>query len=281
MSKQNRIKLATLKAVLTSTLAGLIAYYLLGYGFAPSQFILEEITGLRLIYFIVVDQFLIETLYIFLLLKSLEIYLSILRIDSNNLKTTFSSLKNLYLVSFLGLIFFFINPITQSLRYIIRHGLNIEWHPFLNEYLFNSSLYVIYTVLGSLIGITCLLIRIFKTNHSSTQETITRLVGEHNAVMKPVEVDEIHWIEVKERKYWVVTEEKELRITKTISELEKELDKNTFVRINRSIIINSKRIESYCSWGNGTYLIEMKTPFKREFSVSRNRVKEFKRVMKV
>lgn len=278
---QDEDRFLSWKTVLFSTVSALTLYYLIGFSFLPSQFSLIDLSVFELIYFLLIDQFLIEGLYIALLLKGMELYKRGMQIRIALEKEKLLSFELLKFIPFFGLIFFFINPITQTLRYIVRNGFEFERAVFLNEYLFNPSLYVIYLVFGTIIGISVILLKVFNIHPHSPDEVLTRLVGEHQAVMKPFQVEDTYWFEVDRRKYKAITASKELRIQKNLSQLESELDENVFVRINRAIIINTKFIESYSPWKNSSYLIEMKTPHRKEFSVSRNRVKEFKRVMKI
>lgn len=280
IEKNETLRFATWKAVVMSTALGLLMYYVLGYGFTPTQFTLDEVSGLELLIFIIVDQFMIEAVYIFLLLKLMEIYIGFFKIQIIKSGESKLSLNLLKLIPFFGLVFFLINPVTQTFRYIIRNGIQFDLELLLNDYLLSTSLYVIYTVFGSIVGTVIILKKLFASEGSKTN-SIDRLAGEHEAVMKPVSTDEICYIEIRDRKYWAVTATKELRISKTISELEGVLDSNQFVRISRGVIINLSFVESYSPWESGTYLVELKTPNKREFSISRNRVKEFKTAMKI
>ncbi len=280
-NQKNETRFATWKSVIISTISGLFIYYLLGYGFAPGQFSLEEISGFELVLFVVLDQFLIEALYIFILLILMGTYIDFYNLEIWKPEENKISPNLLKLIPYFGLIFFLINPITQTLRYIIRNGFKFNFELLLNEYLFSSSLYVIYTVFGSVVGVVVIAIEQFSTEKSEEKNSLDRLVGEHKSVMKPINIDEILYIEIRGRKYWAATDSKELKISKTISELEGVLDSNQFVRISRGVIINLSFVESYSPWESGTYLVELKTPKKREFSISRNRVKEFKRAMKI
>jgi hypothetical protein len=276
-SSSKKFTFATLKTVGLSVAIGLMFYYLMGFSFTPEQFDFSEVSFLELLNFLLIDQFAVEALYIFLMLKSMEYYCLWMNISLNKISNQIFKL-----IPFFGLVFFPLNPITQSIRYIVRNGFSINWNVFLSQYLFSPSLYVVYTVFGSVIGLIVLILKIYSKDHQeNSKEPLKRLVGEHEAVMKPIDVEEIFWIEVSDRKYWVYTADKVLRITKTISELEEQLDSNQFFRINRSVIVNSKYIDSYSPWESGTYLVEIKKPRKKEFSISRNRVKEFKKVMKI
>lgn len=281
--KNKNPKFATWKTLVFSTTIGLLVYYLLGYGFSPSQFYLEGISVFEFLYFSLIDQFMVEALYTFLILKSMEVYTVFFKVEIKQPGENKLSSDLLKFIPFFGLIFFLVNPITQTIRYIIRNGFSFNSEVLLNEYLFSLSLYIVYTVFGSLVGLLVILMNGFNAARVGKRQEnpLDRLVGEHEAVMKPVNAEEICFIEIRDRKYWAITASKELRISKTISKLEAELDSNKFIRISRGVIINVNYIESYSPWENGSYLVELKTPKKREFSISRNRVKEFKRVMKI
>lgn len=212
----------------------------------------------------------------------MELYMLFFRLDK--LKQASNLGYILKWIPFFGGIFFLINPLTQSLRYLVRFGFELDFSVLFNKYWFSPSLYMLYTIVGVFVGGIILLwnVRFEKTDLTNQKEgALSRLVGEHKAIMKPVAVEEICWIEIRSRKYWVVTPDKKLRISKTLSELEKELSAEQFIRINRSVIVNLTFIDSYSSWVNGSYLLEMKHHSKKEFLISRNQVKKFKSVMKV
>lgn len=274
-------KIATLKYSVLGTILGLSIYYLLGYGFSPEQFTFEQKDILEILTLIILDQFLIELLYFYLLFLTIESGIRIFDIKIYR-ETGFGfSHQFFWIVPVFLCSFFFLNPVTQSLRYLLRFGFELNPEVYLNQYLFSSSLYVVYTTIGSLIGLSVLIAEMIKRNKSDGNSTksMERLIGEHEAMMKPVDLKEVYWIEVRGRKYFIITGSKELKTNKKLSELEGLLPKDGFIRINRSTIINVQFVNSYTSWNSGTYLIEMKPPRKKDFIVSRGRVKQFLKIV--
>lgn len=239
-----------------------------------------------MIYFFFIDQFLIEAIFIgsmFILMSRYAVFFKLTKVPQSARELSFLLLR--YLPFFL-VVFFVLNPITQTFRYILRNGEEMVWEVYFHEYLFSIPLYITYTFFSLLIGYAVLLIRIFQASKSPNDYPIRntasdRMVGEFEAVSAPILFTEMMWIAVEDRKYWAQTLTKRVRLHKKINELESMLPAEFFYRINRSTIVNINFVEKYSSWESGTYLIEMKAPHKEEFVISRGRVKGFKRLMNV
>ncbi len=99
---------------------------------------------------------------------------------------------------------------------------------------------------------------------------------------KHVEVDSIWWFqhEISERAYYAYLENVSYRVKLPMTELENNLPEK-FFRINRSVIINLEKIDSYSFWENHKYILRMRDRKKTEFTISRNRLKELRQVVTI
>lgn len=63
---------------------------------------------------------------------------------------------------------------------------------------------------------------------------------------------------------------------KNIHELETLLNPATFLRINRSVIINIDKVNKFSPYFNGKYILKVKDFAERDFLVPKARVKSLK-----
>jgi tetratricopeptide (TPR) repeat protein len=97
--------------------------------------------------------------------------------------------------------------------------------------------------------------------------------GQHQGGETLVSIDEIIWFEKEERLYYARTADVKYRIRPTISELENIVPRS-FVRINRSVIINLAFLLNYSSWENNKYVVRLKLPEGTKFISTRDRIKQ-------
>ena len=269
------------KFALAITFGALCIYYLLGFSFTSQSFDFTGVTFWDMIYMLLIDQLLIEYTFVSMLLYLMDRYTHLLKITDHVYQaSTLIRIITKYIPLFFGA-FFLINPVTQTLRYIFRNADQLDWSIYISEYLFNIPLYVTYTFFSFLIGVVAIIKKMSHVEEVGDAQNVSnnRIVGEHEAVLKPILHHDIWWIAVEERRYWAYTSDKKVRLNKKINELEGVLPRDVFIRINRSTIVNINYIESYSSWDNGSYLVEMNSPHSEEFIVSRGRVKQFKMIM--
>lgn len=88
-----------------------------------------------------------------------------------------------------------------------------------------------------------------------------------------IKVDQIRWIEKGNKKCHVTSFLGEYETSKTIGELEKALSPSLFHRINRATIINIECFDNYSFWEHDKYIVRMKGVEKKEFYMSRDRLK--------
>lgn len=279
-----------LNAVLMALL-GLAIYYLFGYAFAADQFILGEHSVASLLFYILVDQVLLESLTLLILFWLIVGYARVLKLDVVQM-----GWKPIlfYELAFLPLIigaFFIFNPVTQTLRFLLHYYPNYDWAIYWDAYFYNASLYGAY--LGALLPIAYVSLNLnllldygrqgrgedTAVEQPAETEYLKRIVGRFGTGDKLVPIDEILWFEVEDRQYYACTRSERYRITKTIGELEASLDPSRFVRLNRSVIANIEGIDSFSSWMNGKYIVQMKDTRKTEFTLTKARAKTFKELL--
>lgn len=90
---------------------------------------------------------------------------------------------------------------------------------------------------------------------------------------KPMRLDKIIYIEKEGKLCETCTEEGMFKLRKTLAELESELPTKKFFRINRSTIIQLDKMLNYSFWEHDKYIVRMKEGEKREFVMSRDRLK--------
>ncbi|MEO9870194.1 MAG: LytTR family DNA-binding domain-containing protein, partial [Ekhidna sp.] len=90
-----------------------------------------------------------------------------------------------------------------------------------------------------------------------------------------LDTDKVHWVERDSRKTYAFTDDEKYRLKENITELEEKLDPNTFIRINRSAIVNLEYVLNYSFWENDKYIVRIKDSDK-EFVMSRERLQKVK-----
>ncbi len=86
-------------------------------------------------------------------------------------------------------------------------------------------------------------------------------------------LDDIIWFEKIDRSYYAFLANDKYRVRPTIAELETTLSA-TFVRINRSVIINLAFLLNYSPWENNKYVVRLKQPEGTEFISTRDRIRK-------
>lgn len=96
-----------------------------------------------------------------------------------------------------------------------------------------------------------------------------------------VETDQILFVEACERESKVFTKENEVLMSKlAISKLEEILPKEKFFKSHRSYVVNINYIREIIPWSNSTYMLKMGKN-ERDIPVSRNKIKEFRKLMHI
>lgn len=93
------------------------------------------------------------------------------------------------------------------------------------------------------------------------QQTSQSLTIKENQVLHIIHTNEILYIEKEDRVVRIHTSKNSVTFNKTLSEMEKILDKN-FVRTHKSFIVNRTRIEKIIQVGNTSYQIRFRNSEK-------------------
>lgn len=126
-------------------------------------------------------------------------------------------------------------------------------------------------------------------NSSQTEHIISSLPAfskiplEKSGKMVPVSPDEIYFFESSGKDIEAALKEESLLLPReaTMDKLEKRLLSRGFFRSHRSYLVNINHIKEYYSWFGGKYELVMKNLKNSKIPVSKNRVKDFRRVVNI
>lgn len=107
-----------------------------------------------------------------------------------------------------------------------------------------------------------------------------KLIMKKKQIWKLVDISDICYFRASDHKITAVTANDEYKLNYTLRELEQQLPAGKFLRVHKSIIVNSDYIDEIIPWFNYTYKI-MLTGGKGEIFVSRNYIKQFKATLKI
>lgn len=107
-----------------------------------------------------------------------------------------------------------------------------------------------------------------------------KLIMKKNQIWKLVDVADIYYFQANGHKITAVTLSDAYNLNYTLRELERLLPTGKFLRVHKSIIVNSDYIDEIIPWFNYTYKIALKNA-KGDIFVSRNYLKQFKATLKI
>ncbi|TCK92618.1 LytTR family two component transcriptional regulator [Natranaerovirga hydrolytica] len=132
--------------------------------------------------------------------------------------------------------------------------------------------------------------KILKTiNHNQTNgsnksleniKSIKKVCLYKNGSLVPIAFDEIIYAVVENGQTQIMTEKDCFDYHNPLNHLEDKLVEGIFFRCHRSYLINLNYVEKIEAWFNGTYMVQLKG-CKEKIPVSRNKVKEFKKIMAI
>ncbi|AYE33513.1 LytR/AlgR family response regulator transcription factor [Clostridium septicum] len=99
-----------------------------------------------------------------------------------------------------------------------------------------------------------------------------------NGKIYVVNTKDICYLEASGRTVKVCVNGEEYLSKHKISEIESKLSNKEFYKSHRSYIVNLGKVEEIKPWFNGTYVLKIKD-IEKEVPVSRNKVKDFKRIL--
>ena len=249
----------------------------------------EDFSMLNLIRFVFLDQILIECISVAIIFTLIRQYANRLKLFQVQL-----TIRDLiwYEIKFLPLLlisFFIFAPFTLTVRYLFHYLPNLSTQIYFEEYFYSPSLYMNYLFPVLIIGYSIInvnLIRLYNKQLSLTAKKLNKVQQENSSFKARLkafdesgelllEVEEIRWIERKDRKTYAYTTNDEYRLKESISELTQKLNPDQFIQINRSTIINLQALLNYSFWENDKYIVRLKDSDK-EFVMSRMRLKKIK-----
>ncbi len=281
------------KVILITTALTVITYNTLYYFHPENQAWLsgENFSWSNFLYYLLLEQYLIENITIAIIFILIRYYARWLKLYTLELTPVAISR---YLLKFLPLFlvsFFFFNPFTQSARFLLDEYNNMTMEIYLDDYVLNWNLYIVYLIpifLGGYGGLVANLVVLHNRQLARTSEDIeklhaaqekrypSRLIAKDDWGEVPVNMGSIMWFAKEDRKYFAHTLKGKLRTKETLSELESSLDPSKFVRVNRAVLVNLDYIQNYSFWENEKYILRLKDKDQTEFVMSRERLNKIK-----
>ncbi len=281
------------KVILVTTALTVITYNTLYYFHPENQAWLsgENFSWSNFLYYLLLEQYLIENITIAIIFILIRYYARWLKLYTLELTPVAISR---YLLKFLPLFlvsFFFFNPFTQSARFLLDEYSNMTMEIYLDDYVLNWNLYIVYLIpifLGGYGGLVANLVVLHNRQLARTSEDIeklhaaqekrypSRLIAKDDWGEVPVNMGSIMWFAKEDRKYFAHTIKGKLRTKETLSELESSLDPSKFVRVNRAVLVNLDYIQNYSFWENEKYILRLKDKDQTEFVMSRERLNKIK-----
>ncbi|GAA4458643.1 hypothetical protein GCM10023189_31220 [Nibrella saemangeumensis] len=254
--------------------------------------------------------FLPEVCTLYILIKLINTYHTTFRIHSLPLSWPAIMRYQLRLLPVLLLAFFVFNPFTQTIRFITESYPFYTLDRYLEKYLlgtFNVRVYVLYLTPVLLIGYLAvngsLLYDYFNQRPSYPEPDVARpesgeliatsgglpssettpapeyldVVKSRNGQGEMIfPVEECLYFTIEDRNYYVQHPKGKYMMSKTLNELEAELDPTKFFRVNRGLILNRRVVQSYAHWEKGKYIVRLNSPFDGEIILPRARLQEFR-----
>ena len=127
--------------------------------------------------------------------------------------------------------------------------------------------------------------RIIKTlkrleEHLNIDQTSDKITLWKEEKMMVVPVNDILYCKASERNTLVVTSDYTYTVSSKIIDFIAKLPSDLFFRSHRSYVININHIDEIVPWFNNTYVVKFKG-IEEEVPVSRNNIKEFRRIMNI
>lgn len=239
------------------------------------------------------------TLYIIVLfLDKFHVYFKI-----NELVLTAKSIVR-YEISFLPVLllsYFFFIPITLHIRYFLREFPNYDLERYKSHYfvyLYSIEGYISYTpfvlLLGYILLNTSLILDFlqnlkkasassdsvfsaFASFASGTPRNFTKVIeAKLSSGDTLLNVEECYLFETVAGEYFVEHSKGRYMISKSLAELENELDPKYFFRGNRHYILNLDFFESYAYWEKGKYVLSSSKLPGKQLIMPRARMQSFK-----
>ena len=120
-------------------------------------------------------------------------------------------------------------------------------------------------------------------NPEETRDKISRIAGEIRKLsvwngdrVLLIEIDQIVFITTADRNCRICTLQGVYYTNQPLTYFEQKFTDHSFMRVNRSYLVNLEQIVEILPWFNHSYLLKMKGYEKEEIVISRNKIKEFR-----
>jgi DNA-binding LytR/AlgR family response regulator len=120
-------------------------------------------------------------------------------------------------------------------------------------------------------------------NPDDTRDKIFRIAGEIRKVsvwngdrVILIEIDQIVFITIANRNCQICTLKGVYYANQPLSYFEQKFVEYSFMRVNRSYLVNLEQIMEILPWFNHSYLLKMRGYEEEEIVISRNRIKDFR-----
>ena len=253
---------------------------------------------LHYIWKIVTSLILPETCTLLIVVSLINLYHNIFKIRTIQLRLGAILTYQIQLLPVLLISFFLFNPVTQSVRYLMEQFPKYSFHDYTAVYLLGTytlKFYILYLIPVLIIGYgsinASLIIDILSQQQAKKRVAkvenpiqvdnpaisfLTQLKAKTAQGETVLAVQDCYWFETEERYYYAVHATGRYAITKTMNELEAELNPEFFFRTKRNIIINLSYVSGYSYWENGKYIVRLQTPANDAIDMPRARLQEFK-----
>lgn len=115
---------------------------------------------------------------------------------------------------------------------------------------------------------------------TQTEQKVSSVSLWKNNKLIVVNTKDIYYCEAMERETIVRTKDSEYIVKHSITEFEKNLNKEKFFKTHRSYSVNINKIKEIIPWFNNTYKLKLKD-IDAEIPVSRSKIKEFRKIMNI
>lgn len=207
--------------------------------------------------------------------------------------------------------FWIFNPVTQTVRYLLvffpDYSISGYWEKYIVE-TFRWKVYFIYLfpiLLVGYIGLNISLLQDYLKQRREALEAaeaeaakvaqealalsatfspkqvvpspyLSYLKGKNSIGELDFPVNDVYYFTIEERFYYAELAKGRYLISKTLNDLEAELDPTQFFRIKRDYIVNRQAVLNYAYWENGKYIVRLNTLEGHDIIVPRARMQEFR-----
>ncbi|QMW02830.1 LytTR family DNA-binding domain-containing protein [Spirosoma foliorum] len=205
------------------------------------------------------------------------------------------------------------NPGTQTIRFILESFPNYSWSNYWQKYILHTFTWTVYfkylfpVILIGYIAMNVSLLQDYLKQRREAQEAaeaeaaeasqkvlalsetfspppvpatpspyLSYIKGKSNLGEIDFPVNEAYYFTVEDRFYYAETLKERYMVSKTLNDLETELDPTQFFRIKRDYIVNRQAVLHYSYWENGKYIVTLNTPDHHKIIVPRVRMHEFR-----